>query len=228
MAGNAEAPLWCLARNQTAGKGRRSRPWVFREGNFAASYLCRPEISPAEYSRYSFVAALALYDALAEFVGRDGLGLKWPNDILFNGCKISGILLETVAMPRGMGLIVGVGVNLVSAPSPEDIEHSALQAVSLSEIIGRKIPPEDFLNQLAPSFAAREAQLNRGAFSEIRTHWLARALGIGKPIRARLPHAEHNGIFEDIDGDGALILRTAQGRLVLPAADVYWDSESGE
>ena len=191
-------------------------------GNFAASLLCRPDCAMADMAKFSFVAALALHDTLVG-VGVDPaeLHLKWPNDVLLSGRKLSGILLETVETAAGPGLIVGIGVNLAVAPDAADLEARAHAPITLAEH-GITIGPEQFLDQLAPAFAARQGMFLADGFSPIRAAWLSRAKGVGQEITARLPHATHVGIFEDVDDDGALILATGKGRLVLPAADVYF------
>lgn len=176
----------------------------------------------ADMAKFSFVAALALHDTLVG-VGVDPaeLHLKWPNDVLLSGRKLSGILLETVETAAGPGLIVGIGVNLAVAPDAADLEARAHAPITLAEH-GITIGPEQFLDQLAPAFAARQGMFLADGFSPIRAAWLSRAKGVGQEITARLPHATHVGIFEDVDDDGALILATGKGRLVLPAADVYF------
>lgn len=217
------APAWCLAKHQIAGRGRRGRSWVFHPGNFAASLRISPPGEIAQFAQYSFVAALALYDGLNDFTrAGDRLALKWPNDVLLDGRKTCGILLETMAGVFQSDLIVGIGVNLATAPEVSEVERDAMMPGSIRELTGKEIAPEDFLDVLAPAFAGWSDRMQSEGFAPIRDAWRARAAGLGMRITARLPNVTHEGIFEDIDTDGSLVLRTATKRLVLPAADVYF------
>ena len=113
-------PLWIIARSQTAGRGRRGREWVSPRGNLMATLLMKPGCAPAEAARLSFVAALAVHDALCAWLPSERVQLKWPNDTLVNGKKISGILLETATAGDRRELpwlAIGIGINLVAAPS---------------------------------------------------------------------------------------------------------------
>src|SRR4051812_26652041 len=124
-AAGATGPLWILARRQTAARGRRGRPWSMAPGNFAATLLDRP---PGGLALRSFVAALALHDAMISITGRPALfALKGPNDVLLAGGKLAGILLESG--PAGT-LAVGIGVNLAEGPDPATLEPGAAQPVS--------------------------------------------------------------------------------------------------
>ena len=212
-------PVWYLGLRQTAGRGRRGRAWADPAGNFAATYLCRPDGPPEQAAQRSFVASLALYDALLRLVGSpQALALKWPNDVLLNGGKVAGILLEST----GAGvthLAVGIGVNLLNAPQGIDSPHPP---VSLLAETGLRVSPEEFLDLLAPAFAGWESQLQTQGFAPIRTAWLARAARLGQPITARTVTETLEGTFEGIDASGALVLSMPQGRRTIPAADVFF------
>lgn len=216
-------PEWVLALHQSAGKGRRGRPWIMPEGNFAASLVMRPDGPPEAAALRSFVAALALREALiAVGVAPADLALKWPNDVLLRGGKLAGILLESLADGRGgiAHLVIGIGVNLAVAPPPEAVEPGALTPVSLAETCGIDVSPEAFLDALAPAFARFEAQFVTYGFAPIRTAWLAQATRLGQGITARLPNETLTGIFRDLDGSGNLILDTDAGRRKLAAAEI--------
>ncbi|TPE53885.1 biotin--[acetyl-CoA-carboxylase] ligase [Amaricoccus solimangrovi] len=217
-------PAWILSRNQTAGRGRRGRVWQQDPGNFAASLFMLVEGGPTAAAQRSFVAALALFDALVAVTGRPELfALKWPNDVLLTGGKLAGILLESEMAPRGgVALAVGIGVNLRSAPEARALGPGATRPVSLGESLGGAPTPEEFLDLLAPAFAHWDARLRGEGFAPLRAAWLARAARIGEPIVARLPGRELSGLFETIDADGALVLAAAEGRITLPAADVFF------
>lgn len=220
-AAGARGPVWILAEAQSQGRGRRGRGWKMLPGNFAATLLMAPPGGLRHAALRSFVAALALQDALVALTGRpEVFELKWPNDVLLSGGKLAGILLETCG--GGAALAVGIGVNLAAAPDADAVEAGALAPVSLAGALGLTVTAEDLLDGLAPAFAHWEARLVREGFAPLREAWLARAGGIGSEVVARLPNAEHRGRFETINADGAMVLATASGRLVLPAAELHF------
>lgn len=222
LAPSLSGPAWIMAHRQTAGRGRRGRAWADPAGNLAASLVMRPPGEPADAALRSFVAALALHDTLSEIAGPTArLALKWPNDVLLNGGKVAGILLES-AGNAPLTLVIGIGVNLIHAPAPGAVEPGALPPVSLAEQTGQHFTPEAFLDRLAPAFHRREAQLVAEGFGPVRAAWLARAARLGDQITARVGNAARHGRFAGIDQTGALILETASGREAIPAADVFF------
>lgn len=222
-AAGAAAPLWILALRQTAARGRRGRVWAMPRGAFAASLLLRPDGPPAEAALRSFVAALGLCDALVAATGLpERFALKWPNDVLLDGGKLAGILLETGGAPGPLALAIGFGVNLAAAPAPSDLEPGALPPVGLAAATGAELEPEAFLDLLAPAVARWEARLRADGFGPVRAAWLALAARLGAPLVARTPGREIAGRFETIDATGALVLATATGRVTLPAADTHF------
>ncbi|WP_347313595.1 biotin--[acetyl-CoA-carboxylase] ligase [Defluviimonas sp. SAOS-178_SWC] len=224
LAPQLSQPTWIFARHQTAARGRRGRPWAFPKGNFAATLVMRPAGDPAAAALRSFVAALALADALDVIAGPGAtISLKWPNDVLLNGGKVAGILLESAGQGGAVGhLAIGIGVNLVDAPPADAVEPGALRPVSLMGETGVRIAPETLLDYLAAAFAPWEAQLATYGFGPIRTAWLARAAKLGQTITARTGTEVIEGRFETIAEDGALVIATARGRRSVPAADVYF------
>ncbi|OYX44424.1 MAG: biotin--[acetyl-CoA-carboxylase] ligase [Rhodobacterales bacterium 32-67-9] len=217
-------PTWIMARHQTAARGRRGRPWLFPEGNFAATLVMRPAGDPAAAALRSFVAALALAETLQVISGPGAtITLKWPNDVLLNGGKVAGILLESAGQGGTVShLAIGIGVNLVAAPPAEAVEPGAVLPVSLMGETGVRVAPETVLDFLAPAFARWEAQLATYGFGPIRTAWLDRAAKLGQTITARTGSEAIKGRFETIADDGALIIATSQGRRAVPAADVFF------
>ncbi len=212
------APTWILAHRQTAGRGRRGRAWVDPAGNFAATLVMRIEEPPARLALRSFVAALALRDALIGLTGIEAaFALKWPNDVLLNGGKLSGILLES---PGNGVLALGIGVNLRASPEPDPA--AAFPPVNLRQETGLSVMPESLLNHLAPAFSLWETRLRTYGFDPIRTAFLRHAVRLGEPLIARTQHDEIHGIFDTIDDTGALILRDPQGRRAIPAADIFF------
>lgn len=219
MAPGLSGPVWILARQQTRGRGRRGRAWVDPVGNMAATLVTPPNEPPAQSALRSFVAALALYDALVAVTGRTtGFALKWPNDVLLNGGKLAGILLESAETHRA----IGIGVNLAQAPHTDALEAGAVAPVSLAAETGLQIDPEDMLSALAVAYARLDAQFTTFGFAPIRTAWLAKATRLGQPITARIGHTERTGTFETVDEAGHLVLVTSSGRERIAAADIYY------
>ncbi len=224
IAAEVSGPVWILALRQTDGRGRRGRRWHDPPGNFAATLLLPLEEPAQRAALRSFVAALALFDALAEPSGRDAaLALKWPNDVLLNGGKLAGILLE--GLERGR-LAIGFGVNLRAAPAPaalgEELGAEAPRPVALLPETGVALTPEELLDALAPAYARREAQFAAFGFEPIREAWLERAARLGREITARIGGRETSGRFETVDGQGRLVLSTPTGREALAAAEVFF------
>jgi len=217
-------PEWILARQQSAARGRRGRPWAMPAGNFAATLVLLPKERPEIVALRSFVAALALHDAFVAATGRaEPFALKWPNDVLLNGGKVAGILLESTGQgPRVSHLAIGIGINLGAAPKAAQVEPGATRPVSLTAETGARVTPEEFLDLLAPAYAAREAQFTAQGFAPIREAWLQRAARIGDEITARTTHESIPGTFETVDAMGNLVLNTAKGRRAIPAAEVFF------
>jgi len=206
-------PLWITAARQIAGRGRRGRAWESGTGNLAATLLLRPEAPPAAAAQLSFAAALAVADTAAHFAPGAAISVKWPNDVLAGGRKLSGILLEA-----GDGwLAIGIGINLAEHPAETEFPATSLAALGMTPPA-----PDAALTVLAAAFAHWLAVWRGQGFEPLRAAWLARAGGLGLPIRARLPHEERHGAFEGIDASGALLLREASGVRAITAGEVFF------
>ena len=216
-------PTWISARVQTAARGRRGRPWRNPEGNLAAT-LVLPGLAPDTAALRSFTASLALFDVCVAVTGRtEAFALKWPNDVLLNGGKLAGILLEGLTAGGQMaGLAIGIGVNLAAAPGSDAVEPGALRPVSLMGETGVSVTPDDFLGELAPAYAHWEAQLATFGFEPLRTAWMARAARLGETLIARLPAEEITGVFREVDAAGHLVLSTPGGLRRIAAGDVFF------
>lgn len=214
-----DGPAWVMARSQTAGRGRRARPWASPVGNLYATHLLHPTQPPAINALRSFAAALALHAAIQATTGAVAT-LKWPNDVLLDGGKVAGILLEATTRHAKTCLAIGFGVNLISAPDVS--EAGATPPISLQAATGKAITPDDFLTALATAYATQEHQFVTRGFAPLRAAWLHHAARIGQVIRARTGQATHEGIFDTIDDAGNLILITDAGRMAIPAADVFF------
>ncbi|QGX98017.1 biotin--[acetyl-CoA-carboxylase] ligase [Roseovarius faecimaris] len=224
IAGTLAGPEWILALHQTAARGRRGRAWANPEGNFAATLVMRPEGSAEQMALRSFVASLALYDACVAVTGRSaGLALKWPNDVLLNGGKLAGILLESAGSAAGLShFMIGIGVNLREAPGADQVEPGAVRPVSLLSETGVAVTPEAFLDVLAAAFARHEAQFTELGFAPIRRLWLDRAAKLGEVITARTARDEITGTFQTVDEAGNLVLLSGKTRHAIPAAEVFF------
>jgi BirA family biotin operon repressor/biotin-[acetyl-CoA-carboxylase] ligase len=220
----APGPAWVLAGEQTMGRGRRGRPWASPPGNFHGSLVLAPDGPPDRVALRSFAAALALFDTCVALTGLPGaFSLKWPNDVLLNGGKLAGILLESAGSGGVVQhLVIGIGVNLIAAPTPDQVEPGALRPVSLLGETGLRVTPERFLDHLAPAYAGWETTLSTMGFAPLRAAWLSHAARLGEAIRARIGSETHLGIFAGIDDTGALILDQAGVRRMIPAADVFF------
>ena len=224
IAPGLSGPEWILALTQTKARGRRGRAWANPAGNFAATLVLRPAEPPGQAALRSFVASLALRDALVS-VGcpAQALALKWPNDVLLNGGKLAGILLESLAAQGGgLHLSIGIGVNLQVAPSAQAVEAGALRPVSLRSEIGVDVSPQVFLTTLAAAYALWEERFTTYGFDPIRTRWLQNAARLGQVITARTGTEEITGTFRDVDKEGQLVLETSKSVRHIPAADVFF------
>jgi BirA family biotin operon repressor/biotin-[acetyl-CoA-carboxylase] ligase len=210
--------LIIIAERQTAGRGRRGRTWVSPPGNLYSSTLVRPDCRAATAAQLGFVAALGVSGAIGELAPHVETRCKWPNDLLANGKKVSGILLETemVAGDRPDFVILGVGVNLVS--SPRDTPYPA---TSLVEEGAPVIAPAMMAAAFIRHFAAWLTMWRESGFGPIREAWLARAMGLGEPIQVRLERDTLDGRFLDLDDDGALLLGQPEGRRRIAAGEIF-------
>ena len=204
--------LWLRAERQTAGRGRQGRAWDSPAGNLYASTLVRLYPTDPPAATLALVAAVALEEAVAVFLPR-GAVIKWPNDLLIDGAKLSGILLERA----DDAVIIGFGVNLAHHPQALDRPATSLAAH------GHAPDPHLFLETLAESMARWVSRWRGEGLPPIRDRWTARAHPPGTALTARLADGTSlDGLFEGLTGDGALILRLADGaHRVIHAADVF-------
>lgn len=215
--GEAEG-LVIVARKQTGGRGRRGRSWSSPEGNLYASLLLRPKDQTVA-GQYSFVAALAIAEVLAEFIDRERIRLKWPNDVLADGAKIAGILLETAVHDHGLALVVGMGVNLSSHPDNARLSATSLLSLGFAE---ERLKPDAFLAALLKAFNRYRQKLYEDGFSALRELWLAQAVNIGEIINVHLAESQFSGRFLTIDDQGCLLLQQQEGMVRrIAAGDIF-------
>lgn len=226
--------VWFCALRQTEGRGRRGRAWETASGNLAASLLVVPECDASISATLGFVAGVAMNHALRQLVpnatvrhgidgadGRDGarIALKWPNDVLADGAKLSGILLEAHKRPDGsMAVVIGMGVNVVAAP-----EGLPYPATSLSAL-GCDISAETVFSALSDAWVDSIEVWDSGrGVPDILTLWRAAAAGIGAEVAVNREGDIVRGIFETIDEAGRLIVRANDNRrIAITAGDVHF------
>lgn len=206
---------WLRAERQTGGKGRLGRAWVSPPGNLYASTLIRLQPGDPPAPTLALVAAVAVHATASLWAGvhAGSLQLKWPNDLLADGAKLVGILLER----SGNAIIAGFGVNLAIAP-----EGLGRTTTSLAALTGAAPDPGLFLEDLAREFALWLGRWRGQGIAPVRAAWLERAHSFGTALVARGPAGEREGLFDGLDGEGALRLRLADGSVeIVRAGDVF-------
>ena len=221
LAASIEVPTWILAESQTGGRGRGGRNWVSPKGNLHATLVMPLEGPVRDAPLRSMIASVALRDALDGFLGgREGLKVKWPNDVLLDGGKVAGILLETAGQGDGIRILIGIGVNLLSAPGLPERSGRAPRPVSILGTTGRSIGPDMFLEGLARSFDRREMQFRASGFEPIRRDWLRWAWRLGREAAFSMERSTVRGIFETVDPDGCAVVLADGKRRRIAAADM--------
>jgi BirA family transcriptional regulator, biotin operon repressor / biotin---[acetyl-CoA-carboxylase] ligase len=210
--------LWIIARAQTQGRGRRGRVWTSPPGNLYASALLIDPAPAALAAQIGFVAGVALRSAVGDLGAGAEIQLKWPNDLVWRGAKLAGLLVEGLALGDGrFACIVGVGVNCASAPA-----GLAYPTDHLASALGRPIAPELLFARLAARFEEALAIWRGGAgFAAIRSQWLAHAAGLGGPIRIAGARGVREGVFRTLDAQGRLVLDGANGAEAIEAGDLF-------
>lgn len=190
------------AREQTGGRGRRGRTWVSPVGNLYTSTILRPGCPAARAAELGFVSALAVADIVP--AGR-AVRVKWPNDVLVDGGKVAGILLESAIAQTGMvqHVIAGIGINVGFAPQLPEMRYPGAA-------LGGSV--EAALEAFAAALARRLAEWRRDGFETVRAHWLAKAGALGVEVDVKLGDGLVRGRFGGVDHEGALLLETESGR----------------
>lgn len=227
-AAGAPGGTWVVARRQTRGRGRAGRAWQSGPGNLFASLLLRPQCAAAAAPGLSLLAGVAVYDAIETATGgrlrTPSLALKWPNDVLLNGEKAGGILLESTgsAGRPDYAIVIGIGVNVAHAPA--DLGRATARLASPEHPLDTGLVFE----ALAASMARWLAVWRDGEdFAAIRAAWLKLAGGYGRPVTVHLNGSLTQGIFLGIDASGALLLGPAASGAPerrITAGDVFFQS----
>jgi BirA family biotin operon repressor/biotin-[acetyl-CoA-carboxylase] ligase len=211
--------LWIVAQSQTKGRGRLGRQWSSPPGNLYASLLLVDPASPPVAAQLGFVAGVALISALREIIGREApVKLKWPNDVLCDGAKLSGLLLEAVSLPHGLfGCVIGFGVNCLSSPTDAPYPTASLKSVG-AETCDRVALFAALTNHVAD---AMELWARGEGFASIRAAWLENAGGLGGAVRVARRSASSEGVFRGIDAHGRMLLERRDGTTeIIEAGDV--------
>lgn len=217
LAENAEPEgLAVQSLQQTKGRGRHGNDWVSPMGNLYISLLLRPSCRADKAAQMAFVVALALSEAMGEVI-EDGHAktLKWPNDILIDGRKVSGILLETKLDKHGRVdyLVIGTGVNIFAPPEG---------AEGLDRIKKERLAVNTFRDLYLQKLQAHYIEWQDKGFAPMREAWLKQAHGLGRTMTIRLPETSFDGTFDGIDDNGALIATVNGERKIFTAGDVHF------
>ena len=209
------------ARSQSKGRGRRGRSWSSPEGNLYFSLILRPDREARRAAELAFLAAIAIGEGIAPLIPASvAVRYKWPNDVLLNGRKVAGVLLETSLGPKGGldWLVIGVGVNVLGFPKGTDYPATSLVAEG-----AEGLEPACVLEGFCQAFLSGYERWRDDGFAGVRQRWLGRAAGIGQTIEVRLEGETLSGIFAGLDGAGALILqRAGEEDRRISAGDVFF------
>ena len=214
-------PVWLIAKTQTAGRGRRGRTWASLDGNLMATYLFATKRPPAEIALLSFAAGLAIAESIDAIIGAGRrVTLKWPNDVLIDGAKASGIMLDSGSLgDAGVWAALAFGVNL--AVAPENLDQSTTSLRTLLPPDAAAPDPLTFLANLRPKLEAWSARIDRDGFEPLRQAWLKRAYGLGQQARVVQGDQTLEGRIAGLSSRGELELDTQAGRRLIAAGDVF-------
>lgn len=214
----AEQGALFQALKQDSGRGRHGNKWSAPLGNLYISFILKPDYDLDKAGQVSFVVACALARALEEYIdtSKHDVKLKWPNDILVDGLKISGILLESNIKENKLdSLIVGIGVNIFNKPE---------LATCLNDVAVEPVYVNKIRDLILHEFNVFYTLWQTKGFDPVREFWQERAYGVGQDMTARLPNEKFNGVFGGITDNGALILKEANGNeRIINAAEVYFE-----
>jgi len=201
------APFWLTADRQTGGKGRRGRSWISDGGNLFATLVYPAGLLPAEIGRLPLVTAVVVHATLGNLLAENAdLKIKWPNDVLIGGRKISGILIEQHQIGDQALVAIGIGINIQSRPEIENYPTACLadwRADLTADLVWSELD-----HQFARWIAVWSAE---NGFGSVRTQWLLHAAGFGEAIVIAGEKGSKAGIFDSLDENGYLILRHDDG-----------------
>jgi BirA family biotin operon repressor/biotin-[acetyl-CoA-carboxylase] ligase len=215
--------FWVTADRQTRGRGRRGNSWVSQTGNLHASYFCRLDYQPHIIEMLPLVIGVAVLEAIEKTVNLptlEILSLKWPNDIMLNGKKLSGILIERRHAKNNTIFGIGIGINCSFAPDIIDQKVTSLASE------GYPANKDDIFENLRNSLRYfLDSIENRQTSEQVIATWLSRCQSIGKSIEVRLPRETLKGIFKGMNDRGHLLLQGQQGQITPIIAGTVFDLE---
>lgn len=222
VASGPSSPQVIWAGQQESGRGRRGRHWVSPPGNLYTTVALPVEVDVKSVAQMSFTAAVSMAEAIEATVpALEGkIRLKWPNDVLVDGAKTVGLLLELT--PDSKWLLIGSGVNI--ATSPTDMPYP----VTRLHLWDNAMNPARLLEAYLDRLERWRLRWRTEAFEPVRNAWLESAAGLGETVTVNLPKGQKVGVFTDLDHDGSLILKEAGGRTVrIDAGDVILSRGEG-
>jgi len=214
--------LWITATRQTGGRGRRGRTWVSEPGNLYSSLLLIDPAPQQALASLPLAVTVAVYEAVASALpgdARQALKIKWPNDLLINGHKTSGILIEAEQLADGRrAVVIGCGINVAHRPD------TGLYPSTCLADQGSASMPQELFARLVVSMddVLNDWDEGRG-LARVRSAWIERAEGIGKPVTVNLPDRQIHGLFGGIDKEGRLMLAMPDGvTQTIASGDVFF------
>ncbi|MCC3860869.1 biotin--[acetyl-CoA-carboxylase] ligase [Pseudemcibacter aquimaris] len=213
---------WITSDEQVGGRGRGGREWVSKAGNLYSTLIYDTNKSLCHSAQLSFVTSLAVRDTVAAFVNSGDVKCKWPNDVLVDGAKISGILLETYSKHGGPNLmIIGIGINVAHHP-----DNTLYPTTHINDKTDKPFGHFEVFHILAGKMAEWLHIWQEHGFPVIRDEWLKHAKGQGEMIKVRLPDQELNGRFVDLDSQGALKLDMGNEIKLIHSGDVFFPNDT--
>ncbi|SPF36346.1 Biotin-(acetyl-CoA-carboxylase) ligase [Candidatus Desulfosporosinus infrequens] len=217
--------LTVVARYQSGGQGRLQRQWESPRGGLWMSVVLRPDLSLADASKITLAASVAIVDAIEELF-QLRIGIKWPNDLVFNGQKLAGILGEVVGEWNAVQtLILGMGIN---ANFPRECLSAPLNATTLFEILGYEVDLNILAAMILKHLEKEVISLENKTFEKLRLRWTERAVGLGGEVKIIQGEQIFQGVFKGISTDGALLLETEDGEKSFSAGEVQLRSKKSE
>lgn len=201
-----------IAESQEEGRGRFGRQWFSPKGGIWTSIVLRPSTSPFQAPLFTILTAVSVYEVLSDLLGSD-VGIKWPNDILYNNKKLVGILTEVRAEMESINyLIIGIGVN-TNFSTAAFCEEVAIKSISIQEILGKSINRASLLQQLLARIEEYYIHCTHNGFKDILAKWKTYNVTLGKEVNVESHDKVSTGIAFDIDDDGALLIRKEDGTI---------------
>ncbi len=216
-----------LADFQTAGRGRRQRIWQSPEAeSLLFSIFLNENIQTVPLYSFTFLTAVSVYEGLLPFIPQNHLALKWPNDVLINGKKVCGILVETkTSSNRTNSIVIGIGINVNQDSA--FFQRELKQATSLFCSTGCKFSRMEVLSSVLISIDKNLMELQQRVYTDVLEKWKNYCPYLGEKIKVDDDKNIYEGIFKDISQNGGLILETGGKEKIFHAADISIVKENG-